>query len=428
MKKMFREWSEGKHFVLWALLIVGCFVMRHWQWAYASIEAESISWEIGELIIIFPRYVWVFLVVNVLLPGFLVLSFRVLEKEKTFGDVWECSALVWQHSVFYFIAALAYGKFVYAYKGVDEAVAIFAAYVIVATFIYGYRQAVKMDKVKKLPKVVAIIGVSVIVLALLVVNILCVKEAFDGFGMWGTLWRWKYERNTLALILYLGFSIVCCIAVWFFWKKSPTFSRKVFAFPSLLMLVTRWGYAVVMNLGLVPEAGYFVGLPYQGEYVGYDFLCVGIIVVCTNWEAVKGKMQFVKTLVEETVIETEEQEEEEEEMYGEITNIEIMEELCEKLKVDLGEISCFLLENGNIHVRGGLKLRDDYKQRGVLNVKADVLNGEGKIIYNLEENEERNEENIYDSFYLRSYGEAEILKEFDLSECKLRVYPIIRKK
>lgn len=115
-------------------------------------------------------------------------------------------------------------------------------------------------------------------------------------------------------------------------------------------------------------------------------------------------------------------------MMNEIKKIEVMETVCQKMKVELKEISCFLLRDKNLHIRGGIYPNLDYKSCGDMNIRADVLSEEGQIIFSLEDKENRETEFLYDSFYMRSYGDAEILREYDLSKCKLRIYPINRRK
>lgn len=51
----------------------------------------------------------------------------------------------------------------------------------------------------------------------------------------------------------------------------------------------------MMNLGLVPSMEYFAGLPFQGEYIVYDLICLGILSVCMEK---RKQMLLVKTPVE----------------------------------------------------------------------------------------------------------------------------------
>ena len=113
-------------------------------------------------------------------------------------------------------------------------------------------------------------------------------------------------------------------------------------------------------------------------------------------------------------------------MMRELKSIEIMEDACQYAGVSLQEISCYLFDEGRLYIRGSIRAKEGYKRKGELQIRADVLNSEKKIIYSLEDYQRRSVDFLYDSFELSYYGTCDILQELDLEKCTIRVYPIIR--
>lgn len=112
----------------------------------------------------------------------------------------------------------------------------------------------------------------------------------------------------------------------------------------------------------------------------------------------------------------------------EMKKIEVMEDVCEHIGVKLQEISCLVFEGEQLHIRGSIRTQKNYQVQGDLQIRADILNEEGKIIYSMEDFQKRNTEFLYDSFELSRYGAVDVFKVFELDTCMIRIYPIIRKK
>ena len=111
----------------------------------------------------------------------------------------------------------------------------------------------------------------------------------------------------------------------------------------------------------------------------------------------------------------------------ELKQVEIMEDVCKYVGVSLQEISCCLFDEEQLYIRGSIRTLENYHVRGNLQIRADILNEDGKIIYSIEEFQKRSMEFLYDSFELSRFGAAIFFKEFELGKCTVRVYPIIRK-
>lgn len=209
--KMFKEWGMTKHFVLTVVLLVVSFYFKYFSICYAGID-EAMMWvRVLENELVFPRYVLVFVLVNLVFPGILVLFFRTIEGDESF---WELS---YGATSCITVAGFSW-HFIYMYPEVDESIACFSVITIAIMIFYSY------------------IG-----------------------------------------------------------KKCKSFSRRVFAIPAILMPSLRWGYAIFMNLGLLPNIEYFVGLPFMDRYVAYDLMCLAILGVCMLWEEKDRKMLRVRT-------------------------------------------------------------------------------------------------------------------------------------
>ena len=112
----------------------------------------------------------------------------------------------------------------------------------------------------------------------------------------------------------------------------------------------------------------------------------------------------------------------------EMKKIEVMEDVCKYIGVKLQELSCLVFEGEQLSIRGSIRTQEGYEVRGDLQIRADFLNEEGKIIYSMEDFQKRNAEFLYDSFELSRYGAVDVFKEFELETCTIRIYPIIRKR
>lgn len=110
----------------------------------------------------------------------------------------------------------------------------------------------------------------------------------------------------------------------------------------------------------------------------------------------------------------------------ELKQIMIMEDVCQYIGVRLEEISCYLSEKNQLLIRGSINAQSGYSSKGDLRIRADVLNEDGKVIYNMEDYQRRDIAFLHDSFEISSFDTFDILKQFDLDKCMIRVYPVIR--
>ena len=121
--KMFKEWGMTKHFVLTVVLLVVSFYFKYFSICYAGID-EAMMWVrvLGNELV-FPRYVLVFVLVNLVFPGILVLFFRTIEGDESF---WELS---YGATSCITVAGFSW-HFIYMYPEVDESIACFSVITI----------------------------------------------------------------------------------------------------------------------------------------------------------------------------------------------------------------------------------------------------------------------------------------------------------
>lgn len=140
--KMFNKWSMTKQIVFVVVLLVASFFLRYFLMCYSGIDTVNIWIRVVGSEFLFPRYVLVFGLVNLLIPGMLSLFFRVLDVEATFCE----RALGATSSI---AVASFYWHIIYMYPGMDEGVSFFASLTIAGTIFYSYcvsRKGIKGQK------------------------------------------------------------------------------------------------------------------------------------------------------------------------------------------------------------------------------------------------------------------------------------------
>ena len=267
--KMFHRWSMIKHLVLMGVLLAASFFLRYFLMCYSGIDPLNIWIRVAGSEFLFPRYVLVFGIVNLLIPSMLVLFFRVLDMEAAFGEYTigasSCVAL-----------ASFYWHVVYMYPGMDESVAFFAALTIVLTILCSYHMSMKRNKGQKFIIIVLFTNLFLLVPA---------RYMFQSLG--------EYEANRMEWKVLL-LTAFCVVMAWVLWNRCKRFTRRVFALPAVLMTTFRWGYMLLMSYGMSPTTECFVGVPFQGRYAGYDVLCVAVLLICVCKRVENGPMLLIR--------------------------------------------------------------------------------------------------------------------------------------
>ena len=275
---MFKEWGMTKHFVLIVGLLISSFYFKYFLMCYGGID-ESMMWVrlLGNEIV-FPRCLIVFVIVNLILPGVLILFFRTLEGEDSFL---QCS-----YGATSCIALAGFSwHFIYMYPEVDESIALFTAFTITVMIIYAYRNAMKRELVTQPQKWVEIIGFVAGFVLFFGVATRYMVHSFNRFYV-----QFSFKNTVLSVLFVVGY--------WYIWNLCESFSRRVFALPAAIMPSLRWGYAFLMNLGVVPHMDYFVGSPFEGRFVIYDLMCLAILSVCMLWNEKERRMLRVRTPID----------------------------------------------------------------------------------------------------------------------------------
>lgn len=286
--KLFKNWGTTKHFVFVVGLIIGSFFLKHFLLCYSGID-EAVMWMrlLGNQLL-FPRFLWVFGIVNLLVPGLLVLSFRGIKEEMSFlqSSFGAASCLA--------VAGFTW-HFVYMYPGVDESIAFFSALTITIMIFYGYRLAVKRNIIEKPQKRIEVMSIVAGAVLFLAIAARYVIRAFGKFSVGYTFRRMDFGSGQVCF--YIVFTLLYMAGHWYFWGHCKSFSRRVFALPAVLMPSLRWGYALLMNFGVLPTIEHFVGIPFTERYAVYDLMCLGILV-CMLWKGRDKKMLLVRTPID----------------------------------------------------------------------------------------------------------------------------------
>lgn len=286
--KFWKNWGIVKYVVCMAGVLFISFYLRHFLMCYAGIDAEIIWMGVFGVQVSFPRYLIVFGVVNLLLPGLMVLFFRTMEGDESFGQssygATSCIAL----------AGFSW-HLIYMYPEIDECIAFFSALTITIMILYSYRLAMKEEVILRPKKVIEIVSVLGCVVLFLAVATRYLLGAIGDFEVWYTFMRMDCRGIRAWSCILL--TIIYMTIMWYAWSKCKKLSRKVFAFPAVLMPSLRWGYGLLMNFGMLPYIDEFVGIPFKDRYIVYDLMCVGILLMCVRWRERNKKMLLVKTPV-----------------------------------------------------------------------------------------------------------------------------------
>lgn len=286
--KMFKNWGMTKQFVLIVGLIIGSFGLKHFCMCYSGIDEEVMWMRIFGNQIMFPRFLWVFGIVNILLPGVLVLFFKGIEDDVPFLQasfgVTNCLT----------VAAFTW-HFVYMYPEVDESISFFAALTVSIMIFYSYRAAIKMGRLKKPCSIFEVIWAIAGIVVFLYITARHLISTLDEFCVWRTFRR--MGCGTVLAWIYITLTILMIAGYWMLWKKCIGFSRRLFTLPAVLMPTFRWGYALLMNLGILPYIEQFVGIPFKDRYVVYDLMCLGVLGAGIWWKRSNVKILLVRTPV-----------------------------------------------------------------------------------------------------------------------------------
>lgn len=283
--KMFQNWGRTKHVMFVIGLLIGTFYLKHLLVRYAGMDIEVMWVRLMGTYVSFPRYLLVFGLVNLLLPGVFVLFFRTVEKEESF---WKATLGA--------TSCLSLAGFswhlVYTIPRIDESIAFFAALVITIMILYGYRLAIKQEIIVKPKTWIGSIFFIGSVIAFFAIAAWYVIRMCGEFNV-GRIFR-EMDCGYILPWLYFAATILGMYVIWYLWKKCSGFSRRVFALPAALMPTFRWGYAILMNFGLLPELEEFVGIPYDDKWMVYDWMCIGIVLMCVFWKERNRKMLLVR--------------------------------------------------------------------------------------------------------------------------------------
>lgn len=107
-----------------------------------------------------------------------------------------------------------------------------------------------------------------------------------------------------------------------------------------------------------------------------------------------------------------------------LTNLIIIQkQVAELLNVEISDSSCWKSEENDIHIHGTIFVKKKPGKGEKLVVKADLLDAEGRVLYNLKDYSAENLRSAFDSFSMYC---SSVNRFFDVHAiAAIRLYPVL---
>lgn len=101
----------------------------------------------------------------------------------------------------------------------------------------------------------------------------------------------------------------------------------------------------------------------------------------------------------------------------------IQKQVAETLNVEISDVSCWKNAENDIHIHGTVFVKKQPGKREKLVIKADLLDADGRVLYNLKDYSTESLCSVFDSFSMYC---ASVDRFFDVNTmAAIRLYPVL---